>query len=163
MTTTTMDQATPEQMQEGLAGADIAKGSNLEMIIRLLGFMRPFNGIMLISLLTRAIKFIGQAAVLGAAAYGIGDFINDFDPALEMSWSSFWAHIFGSVDNANWANIWTWIGRIAFSGLIVGFASYIENYTGHYVAFKILAAFRDQFYFSMLPLAPGENGQAAVG
>ena len=163
MTTTTMDQATPEQMQEGLAGADIAKGSNLEMIIRLLGFMKPFNGIMLISLLTRAIKFIGQAAVLGAAAYGIGDFINDFDPALEMSWSSFWAHIFGSVDNANWANIWTWIGRIAFSGLIVGFASYIENYTGHYVAFKILAAFRDQFYFSMLPLAPAKTAKLQSG
>ena len=163
MTTTTMDQTTPEQMQEGLAGADIAKGSNLEMIIRLLGFMKPFNGIMLISLLTRAIKFIGQAAVLGAAAYGIGDFINDFDPALEMSWSSFWAHIFGSVDNANWANIWTWIGRIAFSGLIVGFASYIENYTGHYVAFKILAAFRDQFYFSMLPLAPAKTAKLQSG
>ena len=163
MTTTTMGQMTPEQMQEGLAGADIAKGSNLEMIIRLLGFMKPFNGIMLISLVTRAIKFIGQAAVLGAAAYGIGDFITDFDPTLEMSWSSFWAHIFGSTDNANWANIWTWIGRIALSGLVVGLASYIENYTGHYVAFKILAAFRDQFYFSMLPLAPAKTAKLQSG
>ena len=28
-----------------------------------------------------------------------------------------------------------------------------ENYTGHYVAFRILAAFRDRFYYAMLPLA----------
>ncbi len=151
------------EMEEGLAGADLAKGSNIDMIKRLLGFMKPFNGIMFLSLTMRATKFIGQAAVLGAAAYGIGDFITHFDPALEMSWSSFWGHIFGSADNANWAIMWTWVGRIAFSGTVVGFASYIENYTGHYVAFKILAAFRDQFYFSMLPLAPAKTAKLQSG
>ena len=41
----------------------LARGSNYEMIKRLLGFMRPFNTIMLFSLVSRTIKFIGQAAV----------------------------------------------------------------------------------------------------
>lgn len=143
--------------------AGLAKGSNLEMIRRLLGFMKPFNTIMLFSLAARSIKFIGQAAVLGLAAYGVGDYILNFDPTLEMSWSSFWAHIFGSADNGNWSIIWGWVGWIAFSGTIVGFTSYIENYTGHYVAFKILAAFRDQFYFAMLPLAPAKTAKLQSG
>jgi len=151
------------EMEDGLAGAGLAKGSNLEIIRRLLTFMKPFNTIMFFSLATRTLKFVGQAAVLGAAAYAIGDYINNFDPSLEMSWGSFWSHIFGSVDNGNWSIIWTWVGRIAVSGTLVGFCSYIENYTGHYVAFKILAAFRDQFYFSMLPLAPAKTAKLQSG
>ena len=38
-----------------------------------------------------------------------------------------------------------------------------RDYTGHYVAFKILAAFRDQFYFSMLPLAPAKTAKLQSG
>jgi len=141
----------------------LAQGSNLDMIKRLLGFMKPFNTIMLFSLAARSIKFIGQAAVLGMAAWAVGDYIIQYDPALEMSWSSFWANMTGSVDNANWSVIWGWVGWIAFVGTIVGITSYIENYTGHYVAFKILAAFRDQFYFAMLPLAPAKTSKLQSG
>ncbi|MCP4000910.1 MAG: ABC transporter ATP-binding protein [Gammaproteobacteria bacterium] len=143
--------------------AGLAKGSNFTMIMRLLGFMKPFNTIMLYSLVARSIKFIGQAAVLGLAAWAVGDYITKYDPALEMSFSSFWGNMVGSAANANWSIIWGWVGWIAFAGTIVGFTSYIENYTGHYVAFKILAAFRDQFYFAMLPLAPAKTAKLQSG
>ena len=65
--------------------AGLAEGSNLHMIKRLLGFMKPFNTIMLFSLAARSIKFIGQAAVLGMAAWAVGDYITNYDAALEMS------------------------------------------------------------------------------
>jgi ATP-binding cassette subfamily C protein CydC len=151
-------EATIEDTEVGLA-----TGSNYHMIKRLLSFMKPFNTIMFVSLASRSIKFIGQAAVLGMAAWAIGDYINTYDPSLTMGWSTFFGHMFGSEENANWSIIWGWIGWIAIAGVIVGLTSYIENYTGHYVAFKILAAFRDQFYFAMLPLAPAKTAKLQSG
>ena len=124
----------------------LAKGSNFDIIMRLLGFMRPFNTIMFCSLTTRALKFIGQAAVLGIAAQSIGLYIETFEPGV-----------------VNWDLIWSQVIKIAIAGTVVGFCSYIENYTGHYVAFKILAAFRDQFYFAMLPLAPAKTAKLQSG
>jgi len=126
--------------------AGLAKGSNYDIIKRLLSFMKPFNTIMFFSLLTRSLKFIGQAAVLGIAAQSIGLYIETYEPGV-----------------VNWSLIWTQVGWIALAGTVVGFSSYIENYTGHYVAFKILAAFRDQFYFAMLPLAPAKTAKLQSG
>ncbi len=131
----------------------LAKGSNFDMIVRLLSFMKPFNTIMFFSLVTRTLKFIGQAAVLGVAAQSIGLYIEAY-PAFEA------ANVEGTV---NWSLIWGQVGIIAAWGTLVGFCSYIENYTGHYVAFKILAAFRDQFYFAMLPLAPAKTAKLQSG
>ena len=104
MTTTTI-----EDTEVGLA-----KGSSLDMIIRLLGFMKPFNTIMFYSLLTRSLKFIGQAAVLGIAAQTVGLYIEAYEPNV-----------------VNWDLIWAQVIKIAIAGTIVGFCSYIENYTGH--------------------------------
>ncbi len=136
-----MTTATIDATEEGLA-----TGSNFDMIKRLLGFMRPFNTIMFYSLLTRSLKFIGQAAVLGIAAQSIGMYIETYEPGV-----------------VNWDLIWGQVIKIAIAGTIVGFCSYIENYTGHYVAFKILAAFRDRFYFAMLPLAPAKTAKLQSG
>ena len=136
MNTTTMDAT-----ETGLA-----QGSNFHIIKRLLHFMKPFNTIMFISLATRTLKFAGQAALLGIAAYSVGLYIENFVPGV-----------------VNWSLIWTQVGWIAAAGVVVGICSYIENYTGHYVAFKILAAFRDQFYFAMLPLAPAKTAKLQSG
>ena len=51
---------------EATMGA-VPKASNFDIIRRLLTFMTPFNTIMFVSLTARAIKFLGQAAVLGIA------------------------------------------------------------------------------------------------
>lgn len=122
------------------------KASNYEIIKRLLTFMTPFNTIMFISLVSRSIKFIGQAAVLGIAAASVGIYIEAYEPGV-----------------VRWDIIWTQVKWIALAGTIVGIFSYIENYTGHYVAFRILAAFRDKFYYAMLPLAPAKTAKLQSG
>jgi ATP-binding cassette subfamily B protein len=129
------------------AAADTTgKPSNAQVIRRLLGFMTPFNTVMFISLATRVIKIVSQAAVLGIAAASIGIYIDAYEPGV-----------------VNWDVIWTQVKWIAIAGTIVGVASYIENYTGHYVAFRILAAFRDRFYYAMLPLAPARTAKLQSG
>jgi ATP-binding cassette subfamily B protein len=139
------------------------KQSNFEIIKRLLGFMTPFNTIMFTSLTARTLKFIGQAAVLGIAAASVGIYINGYDPTEEMSWGTMFAATFGGLESTNWTIIGTQISYIFWAGLLVGITSYIENYTGHYVAFRILAAFRDTFYYAMLPLAPAKTAKLQSG
>ncbi|MBN8279705.1 MAG: ABC transporter ATP-binding protein, partial [Gammaproteobacteria bacterium] len=128
------------------AGPGAGKASNLQIIRRLLTYMTPFNAIMFTSLTARVVKIVAQAAVLGIAAASVGIYIGSATP--------------GEV---NWAVIWQQVRWIALVGTIVGIASYIENYTGHYVAFRILAAFRDRFYYAMLPLAPARTAKLQSG
>ncbi len=125
---------------------NLSTASNREIILRLLQVMRPFNRIMVTSLVARVIKFCGQAAVLGIACASVGIYVNSAEP--------------GEV---NWGVIWTQVGWIALAGTIVGLMSYLENYTGHYVAFRILAALRDNFYYAMLPLAPARTARLQSG
>ena len=141
----------------------IGKPSNYQVIRRLLTFMTPFNLIMFTSLTARAIKFIGQAAVLGIAASSIGIYMEGYDPSITMTASNLWENMPWAEPNVNWAIIWVQVAWIALAGTVVGITSYIENYTGHYVAFRILAAFRDSFYYSMLPLAPAKTAKLQSG
>ncbi|MBT5891374.1 MAG: ABC transporter ATP-binding protein [Chromatiales bacterium] len=129
------------------------KISNEQIIRRLLTYMAPFNGIMFASLVGRVIKFSGQACVLGLAAYGVGDYVNAFIAAGGFE---------GGAE-VQWDVIWKWVRYIAIAGTVVGITSYLENYTGHYVAFRILAAFRDRFYYAMLPLAPARTSKLQSG
>ncbi|MEE4184869.1 MAG: ABC transporter ATP-binding protein [Gammaproteobacteria bacterium] len=124
----------------------LATGSNYQIIKRLLAFMKPFNLIMISSLVARSLKFIGQAAVLGIAAASVGIYIEAYEPGV-----------------VNYDVIWRQVRWIALAGTLVGITSYIESYTGHYVAFKILAAFRDRFYYAMLPLAPAKTAKLQSG
>jgi len=137
-------------MTTNQATAAAPKVSNAQIIKRLLGYMMPFNNIMFTSLIARVIKFAGQACVLGLAAYGIGDYVLTATAA-------------GAEPGVQWDIIWKWVKYIAIAGTVVGITSYIENYTGHYVAFRILAAFRDRFYYAMLPLAPARTAKLQSG
>lgn len=130
---------------EATAGS-LPKASNLQIIRRLLTYMTPFNAIMFSSLAARVIKLVGQAAVLGIAAASVGIYIDAYEPGV-----------------VNWDIIWTQVKWIAIAGTVVGVFSYVENYTGHYVAFRILAAFRDSFYYAMLPLAPARTAKLQSG
>ena len=124
----------------------LAGVSNATIIRRLLTFMKPFNLIMFTSLAARVIKIVFQAAVLGIAAASVGIYIDAYEPGI-----------------VNWDVIWTQVKWIAITGTVVGIASYIESYTGHYVAFRILAAFRNNFYYAMLPLAPARTAKLQSG
>lgn len=122
------------------------QASNFQIMRRLMRYMSPFNGIMLVSLVTRVIKIVSQAALLGIAAASVGIYVESAEPGV-----------------VNWDVIWAQVRWIALVGTLVGFASYLENYTGHYVAFRILAEFRDKFYYAMLPLAPARTGKLQSG
>ena len=120
--------------------------SNARIILRLLGHMKPFAWIMSISLSARVVKIVSQAAVLGIAAASVGIYVTAHEP--------------GAVA---WDTIFNQVKWIAITGTVVGVASYIEQYTGHYVAFHILAAFRNSFFYGMLPLAPARTSQLQSG
>lgn len=120
--------------------------SNARIIRRLLGHMKPFSWIMGISLSARVVKIVSQAAVLGIAAASVGIYVNAHEPGV-----------------VQWDVIFTQVKWIALAGAIVGVASYVEQYTGHYVAFHILAAFRNVFYYAMLPLAPARTTRLQSG
>jgi ATP-binding cassette subfamily B protein len=122
------------------------EATNPQIIRRLLTYMTPFNAIMFTSLAARVTKIVAQAAVLGIAAASVGIYMESAVPGV-----------------VNWAVLWHQVKWIAIAGTIVGFASYLENYTGHYVAFRILAAFRDKFYYAMLPLAPARTAKLQSG
>ncbi len=124
----------------------VPQASNFQIMRRLMRYMSPFNGIMLVSLVTRVIKIVSQAALLGIAAASVGIYVESAEPGV-----------------VNWDVIWAQVRWIALVGTLVGFASYLENYTGHYVAFRILAEFRDKFYYAMLPLAPARTGKLQSG
>jgi ATP-binding cassette subfamily B protein len=129
-----------------MTAGPMPQASNYQIIRRLLRYMAPFNGIMLVSLTTRVIKIVAQAALLGIAAASVGIYIESAEPGV-----------------VNWDVLWTQVRWIALVGTIVGVASYLENYTGHYVAFRILAEFRDKFYYAMLPLAPARTAKLQSG
>ncbi len=122
------------------------RAGNARIIQRLLAHMRPFAWIMSISLTARVVKIVSQAAVLGIAAASVGIYVAAHEPGAVM-----------------WGVIWTQVKWIAITGAIVGVASYIEQYTGHYVAFHILAAFRNSFYYAMLPLTPARTSRLQSG
>jgi ABC-type transport system involved in cytochrome bd biosynthesis fused ATPase/permease subunit len=131
---------------EATAGELPGKITNFQIMRRLLTYMTPFNAIMFTSLLARVTKIVAQAGVLGIAAASVGIYIESAEPGV-----------------VNWDVLREQVKWIAIVGTIVGFASYIENYTGHYVAFRILAAFRDKFYYAMLPLAPARTAKLQSG
>ena len=122
------------------------RAGNARIIRRLLAHMRPFAWIMSISLTARVVKIGSQAAVLGIAAASVGIYVAAHEPGAVM-----------------WGVIWTQVKWIAITGAIVGIASYMEQYTGHYVAFHILAAFRNSFYYAMLPLTPARTSRLQSG
>ena len=130
----------------GIAGGARARASNARIIRRLLTHMRPFRWIMCISLSARVTRIVSQAAVLGIAAASVGIYVAAHEPGAVL-----------------WDVIWTQVQWIAAAGVVVGVASYIEQYTGHYVAFHILAAFRNTFYYAMLPLAPARTTRLQSG
>ncbi len=124
----------------------VSQASNWQVMRRLMGYMRPFNATMAVSLVARVTKITSQAALLGIAAASVGIYIEAAEPGV-----------------VNWDVIWTQVRWIAAVGTLVGLASYLENYTGHYVAFRILSELRDRFYYAMLPLAPARTAKLQSG
>ena len=115
--------------------------SNAQLLRRLLAFMRPLNGVMLLSVSARTVKLTMQTALIAFAVAGVARFVADPDSAAI-------SHIV--------------FGLVAYA-FALGLSNYIETYTGHYVAFRLLAILRNEFYDRMEPLAPAGTGALRSG
>jgi ATP-binding cassette subfamily B protein len=115
--------------------------SHWRVLGRLLRFMRPLNGIMAVSVVARTVKLLMQTALIAFAAAGIARYVAF--PAAESLW-----HIV--------------IGLVGYAFLL-GLSNYVETYTGHYVAFRLLAMLRNEFYERIEPLAPAGTAQLRSG
>jgi ATP-binding cassette subfamily C protein CydC len=125
-----------------MSGAtETLKKSHWSTMFRLLRFMKPLNGVMLVSICGRIGKMWGSTVLIAVAAASVAKYVAD--PTTEQLWS-----------------IGGWLALAAFA---LGFFHYIEQFTGHYVAFRLLAMLRNDFYRRLEPLAPAGMGSLRTG
>ena len=103
-----------------------------QTLLRLLGMVQRLWGVMAVSTLMRAFNYGTGIAILALGAWGIGRVL--LNP--------------GSV--APLPFLLTLVGLGALKGLF----RYLEHFTGHYVAFHLLATLRNRLYQALEPLAP---------
>jgi len=115
--------------------------SNLQLLRRLLAFMRPLNGVMLVSVSARTVKLLMQTALIAFAAASVARHVADPGG--------------GAIGHVV-------LGLMGYA-LLLGLSNYIETYTGHFVAFRLLSMLRNEFYDRMEPLAPAGTGQLRSG
>lgn len=115
--------------------------SHWRTLVRLLEFMRPLNGVMAISVVARIGKMWGSTLLIALAALAVSRYVENPQP--EQLWA-----------------IGGWLVGAAF---LLGFMHYIEQFTGHYTAFRLLAMLRNEFYRKLEPLAPAGLGSLRTG
>jgi ATP-binding cassette subfamily B protein len=120
--------------------ADTPK-SHWQTMFRLLEFMKPLNGVMALSVACRIGKLWGSTLIIAVAVMAVAAFVAE----------------------PSSATLWRWSGWIVLGALGLGFMHYIEQFTGHYVAFRLLAMLRNEFYRRMEPLAPAGMGTLRTG
>lgn len=102
-----------------------------ETLFRLLKVLSPFKWVMAISIAARVLNFLSGSALLVLGVYAVAMLISGKPLPFAV--------VFGLL--------------IAFS-LLKGLFRYVEQYTGHYVAFHLLARLRYLFYTAIEPQAP---------
>ena len=107
--------------------------SRTEIVRRLLRLMRPFRGVMAVSIVSRAINQLAGIALITAAGWGIVSAVTRGTGGLLLPLG----------------------GALIGIALVKGAFRYLEQFTGHYVAFRLLAELRTTFYRHIAPLAPG--------
>jgi ATP-binding cassette subfamily B protein len=123
------------------AGMSNEKKSHWGTMVRLLQFMKPLNGIMAISVTARTGKLWGATILIAVAAASVGKY----------------------VANPASAELWSITGWLVLGAFGLGLAHYIEQFTGHYVAFRLLAMLRNDFYKRLEPLAPAGMATLRTG
>ncbi len=112
-----------------------------QVVARLLKFMRALNGIMALSAFSRTVKLLMQTAIIAYAAGGVGLYVRAPETA----------------------TLWTLGGTLVGFAFVLGLFNYIETYTGHYVAFRLLSMLRNEFYDRMEPQAPAGTTELRTG
>ncbi len=104
----------------------------MRVMIRLLGFLRPYIGWVILSVLFGSLTVSSGIGLLATSAYLISC------AALHPSIAALQVAIVG----------------VRFFGLARGFFRYLERYVSHLVNFSLLAQLRTWFYRAIEPLAP---------
>jgi len=111
-----------------------------EILARLLGMLRPFWGVMSLSVTMRILGQSSGIVMLTLGAWGVSLVLSDVEGLVLMQ-----------PESAAPGRI---ILALVAIGLFKGLLRYLEQFTGHYVAFHLLAVMRNQFYRHIEPLAP---------
>ncbi|MEG2290957.1 MAG: ABC transporter ATP-binding protein [Clostridium sp.] len=103
-------------------------------MLRLIKILKPLLPVMLITITFGVLGFLVAIAITTFGAVAIGDVIG-----INMGYT-----------------YKTVVKIIIVCGVIRGILRYIEQYSGHYIAFKILAILRDKVYKALRKLAPAK-------
>ena len=112
-----------------------------EIVKRLNAFMRPLYGVMAFSIVMRVMNMMSATVLVAIAAGTIGYYLADPSSAV----------------------LWAGSGFMVIAAAKLGLFHYLEQYTGHYIAFRLLALLRNDFYDKMVPLAPAGFGKLRSG
>ncbi len=101
-------------------------------LAQLFAFMKPLNGVMAFSILMRIIKMVTATALIAVAAGSIA--------------------VYAAAPTGD--TLWRIAGWLIALSAVLGVSHYLEQFSGHYLAFRILAMIRNAFYDHMEPQAP---------
>ena len=113
-----------------------------QILTRLLRFLRPLYGVMVISIFMRVFNMLAATALIAVSVGTVGRFVADPTNMVVLR---------------NGALLI--VGVAAAQGLF----HYQEQFTGHFIAFRLLAMLRNQFYDAMVPLAPAGTMKIRTG
>ncbi|CEQ19946.1 amino acid ABC transporter ATP-binding/permease protein [Paraclostridium sordellii] len=105
-----------------------------KIMFRLIKILKPLVPVMIITITFGVLGFLAATAITTFGAIAMGDILG-----IEMNYS------FSTATKII-------IGCAIFRGIL----RYIEQYSGHFIAFKILAILRDKVYKSLRKLAPAK-------
>jgi ATP-binding cassette subfamily C protein len=108
--------------------------SGLQIMLRLITILKPLVPIMLITISFGILGFLAAIAITTFGAVAMGNILG-----IEMPYA-----------------LETCIKIIIVCGILRGILRYIEQYSGHFIAFKILAILRDKVFKALRKLAPAK-------
>jgi len=119
------------------------KRSGLNIMYNLIQFVAPLMGIMMITISMGILGFLVAILITVFGAIGIAEILNE--PVLIFDNLSLIAII------------------LCFFAISRGILRYLEQYSGHYIAFKLLALIRDKVYKALRKLAPAKLDNKSSG
>lgn len=107
--------------------------NNVTVVRKLLKLARPLTPVLLLSAFAGVLSSLSVTAIFLLGAYGVQKLLY-----------------------GNPLFLWSVFGGILILALIRGIFRYLEQYTGHYVAFRLLAELRDHVFSALRRLAPAK-------
>lgn len=110
------------------------KLSGLKIMLRLIKILKPLVPVMMITITFGVLGFLAAISITTFGAVAMANIVG-----IDMGYT-----------------FKTCLKIIIVCGIIRGILRYIEQYSGHYIAFKILAILRDKVYKALRKLAPAK-------